>query len=44
MGMGFHPTNDLHQCLKMMSFCLDLWILLKTVEVVCSLTNCNDLN
>ena len=17
MGMGFHPTNDLHQCLKM---------------------------
>ena len=44
MGMGFHPTNDLHQCLKMVRlFFLDLWIWLKTMEVVCSLANCNGL-
>ena len=44
MGMGFHPTNDLYQCFKMLRLLFDLWILLKTVEVVCSLTNCNGLN
>ena len=43
MGMGFHPTNDLHKCLKMVRLLFGLWIWLKTVEVVCSLANCNGL-
>ena len=42
-GMGFHPTNDLHQCLKMVRLLFGFRILLKTVGVVCSLTNCNGL-
>ena len=34
-GMGFHPMNDVHQCLERgETFCLDLWICFKTVGVV----------
>ena len=43
-GMGFHPMNDLHQCLENgEAFVWIFGFLLKTVEVVCSLTNCNGL-
>ena len=43
-GMGFHPTNDLHQCLKMVRLLFGFVDLVKkTVEVVCSLANCNGL-
>ena len=43
-GMGFHPTNDLHQCLENgEAFVWIFGFLLKTVGVVCSLTNCNGL-
>ena len=43
-GMGFHPTNDSHQCLKMVR--LFAWICgfgSKKVGVVCLLVNCNGL-
>ena len=44
MGMGFHPTNDLHQCLKMVRLLFGFVdFVKKKVEVVCSLTNCNGL-
>ena len=43
-GMGFHPMNDLHQCLENgEAFFFIFGFLLKTVGVVCSLTNCNGL-
>ena len=42
MGMGFHPMNDLHQCLENgEAFVLDFWICFKIVRVVWLLTNCN---
>ena len=44
MGMGFHPTNDLHQCLKRVRLLFGFVDLVKTVEVVCSLVNCNSLS
>ena len=41
-GMGFHPMNDVHQCLENgEAFVLDFWIWSKTVGVVWLLTNCN---
>ena len=40
--MGFHPTNDLHQCLKMVRLLFGFSDLLG--EVVCSLVNSNSLN
>ena len=43
-GMGFHPMNDLHQCLENgEAFVWIFRFLLKIVGVVCSLTNCNGL-
>ena len=42
-GMGFHPMNDVHQCVENdEAFILDLWICFKTVRVVCLLINCKD--
>ena len=42
--MGFYPMNDLHQCLENgEAFVWIFKFLLKTVGVVCSLTNCNGL-
>ena len=40
-GMGFHPTNDSHQCLKMVK--LFVWIcgFGYNSGVVCLLVNCN---
>ena len=35
MGMGFHPMNDVHQCLENgEAFVLDFLICFKTVGVV----------
>ena len=43
--MGFHPTNDLYQCLKMVRLLFGfLDLVKKTGEVDCSLVNCNGLN
>ena len=42
-GMGFHPTNDLHQCLKMVRLLFGFSDFVKNSGVVCSLTNCNGL-
>ena len=43
-GMGLHPMNDLHQCLENgESFVWIFGFLLKTVWVVCLLTNCKSL-
>ena len=41
-GMGFHPMNDVHQCLENgEAFVWIFGFLFKTVGVVWLLTNCN---
>ena len=41
MGMGFHPTNDLHQCVKMVRLLFGFVDLVKNSGGVCLLVNCN---
>ena len=42
-GKGFHPTNDSHQCLKMVILLFGFLDLVKNRGVCWSLVNCNGL-
>ena len=42
-GMGFHPTNDSHQCLKMVRLLFGFLDLVKNRGVCWLVVNCNGL-